>query len=98
VLPYPTEIEAQTPLCRLLASREVVYMKRLIIIAVGLLLLAGCTSNQNNSGGAGAGTTVGISGGATGTPSGTSLDPLGAGGGGGNTPGKAPINGSTAQP
>jgi hypothetical protein len=72
-------------------------MKSLIVVAVGLLLLAGCSTNRNNSGGS-ADTAEGISGGVTGTPSGTSQDPLGSGGGGVNTTGKAPADGSTTRP
>lgn len=56
-------------------------MKRLLIIAAGLLLLAGCSSNRDNAGASGM-YEPGMSGGATGTPSGTSEDPQGSGGGG----------------
>ncbi len=59
-------------------------MKRLLIVAAGLIPLAGCSTNQNSGGASGDSTTVGISGSATGTPSGTSEDPL--------------VNGPTAQP
>ena len=71
-------------------------MKRLLIVAAGLILLAGCSTNQNSGGTNGDSTTVGISGGATGTPSGTSQDPLGSGGV--DTTRTAPTNGSTTQP
>ncbi|HLH54613.1 MAG TPA: hypothetical protein VKY92_13450 [Verrucomicrobiae bacterium] len=49
-------------------------MKKLMILAAGFMLIAGCSST--NSGSADI-TSPGISGGATGTPSGSSNDPLG---------------------
>jgi len=68
-----------------------------MIVAAGLILLAGCSTDQNDRGGA-ASTTVGISGGATGVSSGTSQDPLGSGGGGAEATRKAPTDRSTTQP
>jgi hypothetical protein len=56
-------------------------MKKLLMMAAGLLLLAGCSSNRENAGAAGM-YEPGLSGGVTGAPSGTSEDPYGSGGGG----------------
>ena len=54
-------------------------MKKLVILIVAaqLMLIAGCSANRGNSDVG----DVGMSGGATGTPSGTSNNPMGSGGG-----------------
>ncbi len=61
-------------------------MNKLLMLVMGLMLLAGCSTENRDTGAAGAGTTEGISGGTTGTPSGTTEDPKGAGGGGVSNP------------
>jgi hypothetical protein len=57
-------------------------MKRLLVVAASLALLAGCsTGNHQGSGGADVNATQGLSGGVTGTPSGTTQDLQGSDGG-----------------
>ena len=68
--------EEQTPLFSRRCRHECKAMKKVMIVAAGLLLVAGCSTNERHTGSADV-TSPGISGGATGTPSGTSNDPLG---------------------
>ena len=75
------QFQAQTPLSQGEPQPNPRFMKKLLLMLAGLLLLVGCSTNRENSGAAGI-YEPGMSGGVTGAPSGTSEDPSGSGGGG----------------
>jgi hypothetical protein len=81
VMSLNIQFQAHTPLSPGAPPPEPTFMKKLLLMAAGLLLLAGCGTDRENSGAAGM-YEPGMSGGVTGTPSGTSEDPSGSGGGG----------------